>query len=225
MKLIKHKDKYYIQSESEYSEVICSTDPSLKLPLLPQSFLQDYVTHQGKIELVEIETECSYGDECPSMGAYDKQHLCNVVPKLINNEVIVTKVVYNNVIAPLSPFEQIICNISIAEAEEHCHEPDFYQPKPSLGKRPQYSQEVELEKAANEVYNKSYNGIGQETQVYRRSHNLGFANGTKWKEQQQNDEAIEFAEWYHTYKSKVGYREQRFISELFKSRELWKSQK
>ena len=38
----------------------------------------------------------------------------------------------------LTPLEQIICNISTAEAEEHCNEPGFYQPKPALGKRPTY---------------------------------------------------------------------------------------
>ena len=33
-----------------------------------------------------VETICAYGDDCPSKGAYDKQHLCNVQPKIINKD-------------------------------------------------------------------------------------------------------------------------------------------
>lgn len=38
----------------------------------------------------------------------------------------------------LSPLEQIICDISTAEAEEHCNEPGFYKKKPEVAKRPAY---------------------------------------------------------------------------------------
>jgi hypothetical protein len=34
---------------------------------------------------VVMESYCTYGDNCPSEGAYDKQHLCNVEYKLFTN--------------------------------------------------------------------------------------------------------------------------------------------
>lgn len=47
---------------------------------------------QPKIYNIEVEMECAYGDECPSKGAYDKQHLCKIQPKITNNQIKITKI-------------------------------------------------------------------------------------------------------------------------------------
>ena len=39
-----------------------------------------------KQEYIELETECTYGDECPSKGAFDKQNLCNIIIKTNRDE-------------------------------------------------------------------------------------------------------------------------------------------
>lgn len=61
------------------------------LPSIPLQWICDvYVPSNGKVDNVCLETICEYGDECPSRGAYDKQHLCKASLKLTaNNEVII----------------------------------------------------------------------------------------------------------------------------------------
>lgn len=44
-------------SRTSYKKIIACTDPSLKLPLIPQSFLREYVKHNGDIESVELELD------------------------------------------------------------------------------------------------------------------------------------------------------------------------
>lgn len=62
------------------------------LPQIPQDFLKEYCEADGKIDEVDIEITCLYGDNCPSKGAYDKQHLCNLGIKLdSSNCVIISK--------------------------------------------------------------------------------------------------------------------------------------
>ena len=46
--------------------------------------IQSLSTQQLPKEFIP-ETYCNYGDECPSKGAYDKQHLCDVRLKTIKN--------------------------------------------------------------------------------------------------------------------------------------------
>lgn len=41
---------------------------------------------------VVIETECTYGDDCPSKGDYLKQHLCNVQPKFTDGKIKILKI-------------------------------------------------------------------------------------------------------------------------------------
>jgi hypothetical protein len=45
-------------------------------------FIQSLQKHP---KYVVMEDYCTYGDDCPSKGAYDKQHLCNVEYKLFTN--------------------------------------------------------------------------------------------------------------------------------------------
>lgn len=72
-------------------KIVASTDPSLGLPAIPQSFLQDYVKNNGKIDSVWLETNnmlhgCIYEDRVE----YDKQVQFNKSLKFTdNNEVIV----------------------------------------------------------------------------------------------------------------------------------------
>jgi hypothetical protein len=49
-----------------------------------EEIIQSLSTQQLPSEFIP-ETYCSYGDDCPSKGAYDKQHLCNVKLKTITN--------------------------------------------------------------------------------------------------------------------------------------------
>lgn len=94
------KDNHIAQSNTAnrhgayetFSKIIASTDPSLKLPGISQSFLHEYVKAQGRIDEVELETnrmlhDCIYKDavEHNSVTAYNK------TLKLMNNEVIISK--------------------------------------------------------------------------------------------------------------------------------------
>lgn len=49
----------YINADNGYNikKVIASTDPSLGLPLIPESFIQAYVKAEGKIDEVQVEYE------------------------------------------------------------------------------------------------------------------------------------------------------------------------
>lgn len=51
------------------------------LPQIPESFVLAYIkayNEDNPITEVDLETICEYGDNCPSKGAYDKQHLCKI---------------------------------------------------------------------------------------------------------------------------------------------------
>jgi hypothetical protein len=51
----------------------------------------------NKIESVEIETYCTYGNKCPSKGAYLKQSLCDIKPKLDEDGLLViSKINWND---------------------------------------------------------------------------------------------------------------------------------
>lgn len=56
------------------------------VPQLQQSFLKEFVANPDDKYVVEYESYCKYGDNCPSKGAYNKQHLCNVSYKLKVNQ-------------------------------------------------------------------------------------------------------------------------------------------
>jgi hypothetical protein len=47
----------------ECYKVEATTDPSLNLPLIPQSFVEEYVSKQGKIDEVYIEVEIHYEED------------------------------------------------------------------------------------------------------------------------------------------------------------------
>lgn len=34
-----------------------------------------------------VEVDCEYGDNCPSKGAYDKQYLCKIIPRITDNKI------------------------------------------------------------------------------------------------------------------------------------------
>lgn len=62
-----------------------------------KKIIQSLSTQQLPKEFIP-ETYCNYGDDCPSKGAYDKQHLCDIKIKTITNsegkEVLVGKWIY-----------------------------------------------------------------------------------------------------------------------------------
>lgn len=65
-------------------KIIMSTDSKLikdGIPTISEEFLKWFIKNL-KCESVEVESYCSYGDDCPSEGAYDKQYLCNIVYRI-----------------------------------------------------------------------------------------------------------------------------------------------
>lgn len=50
-------------------------------------FTDDYIINYLTKKELWVETDCEYGDNCPSMGAYEKQHLCKIIPKITNNQI------------------------------------------------------------------------------------------------------------------------------------------
>jgi hypothetical protein len=69
----------------EFSKIILTTDQDLindGVQKIDDEFLEWFVDNQT-CEEIEVESFCKYGDNCPSEGAYDKQHLCDVGYKLI----------------------------------------------------------------------------------------------------------------------------------------------
>lgn len=61
------------------------------LPQPSQQFIEKYIESYNKGEvitdvLVEYKSYCKHGNNCPSKGAYDKQHLCNVDYKIKVNQ-------------------------------------------------------------------------------------------------------------------------------------------
>lgn len=74
-------------ANTSYIPIVASTDPSLGLPAIQQSFIEKYVAAQGKIEEVEIEW---HHDSCPYGASWEPQHEPEDYPKLTkDNEVIV----------------------------------------------------------------------------------------------------------------------------------------
>lgn len=51
---VKRLEKETVPITKDYKKVEASTDPSLGLPLIPKSFIEEYVEKQGKIENVYI---------------------------------------------------------------------------------------------------------------------------------------------------------------------------
>lgn len=83
------KDIGSIRTLGKYYEILATTDKSLNLPQIPQSFIKQYIEADGKIDEVDIEITCLYGDNCPSKGAYDKQHLCKIGIKVDSNNCVI----------------------------------------------------------------------------------------------------------------------------------------
>jgi hypothetical protein len=66
-------------------KIILSTDSEMinsgvsKIDRASLAFI--IANHEGGY--IKTESYCAYGDECPSQGAYDKQHLCKVEHKIV----------------------------------------------------------------------------------------------------------------------------------------------
>lgn len=57
MKIIKHKDKWYLQSETGYKEILLSTDDSLikdGIQKISDEFLEWFCSKNGKVDFVEV---------------------------------------------------------------------------------------------------------------------------------------------------------------------------
>ncbi len=66
-------------------KIILTTDQDLikdGVQAIDDEFLEWFVKNPS-CELVEVESFCKYGSNCPSLGAYDKQDLCDVGYKII----------------------------------------------------------------------------------------------------------------------------------------------
>ena len=50
------------------------------------SFMDRYIQSLTQKELY-VEVDCEYGDNCPSKGAYDKQYLCKIIPRITDNKI------------------------------------------------------------------------------------------------------------------------------------------
>ena len=69
----------------ECKKIILTTDQDLiknDVQAIDDEFLEWFVKNTS-CEEVEVESFCKNGDDCPSQGAYDKQHLCNVGYEII----------------------------------------------------------------------------------------------------------------------------------------------
>jgi hypothetical protein len=75
--------------KKSYEAGIFNND-NLKIDNFWEKFIQQL--SQPKSWKVELEMECAYGDNCPSKGAYLKQHLCKIQPKLTNGKIKITKI-------------------------------------------------------------------------------------------------------------------------------------
>jgi hypothetical protein len=67
----------YVKEEDVCYKMVASHPTIPNTAPLSEEFIREYVRLQGGCS-IEYETHCIYGDNCPSMGAYDKQHLCDV---------------------------------------------------------------------------------------------------------------------------------------------------
>lgn len=77
------------QYPTKLSKIILTTDQELikdRVQKIDDDFLQWFIKNSS-CEFVEVDSFCKYGDNCPSKGAYDKQHLCDVGYKIIIPEV------------------------------------------------------------------------------------------------------------------------------------------
>lgn len=122
MEIIKHKDKYYFKTKTGYREVLATTDTSLiindwlktkenniqgeyessnYLPQPSDQFIQKYIEEYNKGNIITdvdvlYESYCKHGNNCPSKGDYNKQHLCDVDYRLKvnmeNNNVTIKKI-------------------------------------------------------------------------------------------------------------------------------------
>lgn len=54
-----------------YHKIEATTDKSLGLPLIPKSFIEEYVQKQGKIDKVYIRLECRYGEQQVEIILFD----------------------------------------------------------------------------------------------------------------------------------------------------------
>lgn len=73
-------------NDPDYFRIEACTDKSLGLPLIPQSFIEEYVQKQGKIDKVYVKMAC-YGDLTLSFEQYHEWK-----PEVINGEVIILPV-------------------------------------------------------------------------------------------------------------------------------------
>jgi len=91
------KEKWIAPTNSQYDQVYTRLCP---YPQPSPQFIEKFVKsfNEGNIiseVMVEYESYCIYGDNCPSQGAFLKQHLCNINYKLktdSNNYITITKV-------------------------------------------------------------------------------------------------------------------------------------
>ena len=75
----------YGEKVNHLEKITLTTDTKLiedGIQAIDDEFLQWYIWNPS-CESVEVESFCKNGDDCPSHGAYDKQHLCNVGYEII----------------------------------------------------------------------------------------------------------------------------------------------
>jgi hypothetical protein len=79
MKVIKHKDKWYLQSETGYKEILLSTDIELQkdgVQAIDDEFLEWFVNNPScefvEIKLVEFEVDMGLDESCIEYGNYYK---------------------------------------------------------------------------------------------------------------------------------------------------------
>lgn len=55
---------------TQFRKIVATTDPSLNLPLIPKSFIEEYVEANGKIDEVEIEAVMVFDKRQPFVADY-----------------------------------------------------------------------------------------------------------------------------------------------------------
>jgi hypothetical protein len=146
-----------INQHPKAEKIVASTDPSLGLPAIPESFLKQYVDVDGKIDMVRLEI---VGEdilvEHRALGIMTKYLKLTVANKVVIVE---------------------------QSESDKGYEKFLNNPEEYIEKTRNASEDKELEDAAN---------LSAPGSLYGRFH---FKAGATWQEQQEANNAIEFATW------------------------------
>lgn len=159
-------------SKDYCKKIIASTDPSLQLPGIPESFLQEYVKSNGSIKSVGVEMFRWTDPECPiAIGEGMRLKVTD------DNQVVVLPSMINDLNSALE--QQPVDNAAWSEEMDHEVNPHKYAPQT-------------LEDATKECLQE--NKLSLEGDFYE-GFTIGAYLGAQWQKEQSANEAIEFNNW------------------------------